>query len=396
MTWLRFRMPLKQTDELLIGELSIMDGDTEINSFLVTSGLPGCQSLEHQSARGRGPIPACQKVGISNYSVRTTPFDQRGTTGIEGNFYYIEPDPVDVPPRRGEFGIHFDANVPGSKGCVVFRKRGEWEDFQDFMLQYKRQGFQSISLIVEYNVREPNGGGEVPGTSYFTVTFPQPGVSLKTHDLIEFTGTASDKVARVIAEVGPGGPFKIGDVSPESNKWCFTQSLVTPGVSRPFSFRAFDSDGNFLQKIDFQLTLTAGSERTTTIKFTGKMSTFGGSNDTGMARDEGLALVQRYEDLPAYFLRPPSDSEGLGRLLDTQKYYLACRWNYGIIPKSDLVKIMAKVTNPRNGKFAEAKPVDWGPNELTGRVADLSPGLAEHLGLETDDICIVELSISEN
>lgn len=250
-------------------------------------------------------------------------------------------------------------------------------------------------MIVEYNLRQPNVGGEVPETSYFTVSLPQPGISLTTHDLIEFTGTASDKVAKVIAEVGPGGPFKIGDVSPESNKWCFTQSLVTPGVSRPFSFKAFDSNGNFLQKIDFQLTLTAGSARATKLKFEGNMSTLGGANDHGMARDEGLALVQRYEELPAYFLRPPSDDEGLGRLLNPQKYYLACRWNYGIVPKSDLVKVMAKVTNPRNGKFAEAKPVDWGPHERTGRVADLSPGVAEHLGLETDDICTVELYISE-
>jgi hypothetical protein len=135
MTWLRFRMTLKQSEELLTGELSIMDGDTNIGSFLVTSGLQGCQSLGHQSARGIGPIPSCQKVGISSYSVRTTPFDERGILGVEGNFYYIEPDPVHVPPPRGEFGIHFDANGPGSAGCVVFRKRGEWENFQEFMLQ---------------------------------------------------------------------------------------------------------------------------------------------------------------------------------------------------------------------------------------------------------------------
>jgi hypothetical protein len=47
--------------------------------------------------------------------------------------------------------------------------------------------------------------------------------------------------------------------------------------------------------------------------------------------------------------------------------------------------ILVEVTNPANGKRAYAKPIDWGPDETTRRVADLSPGLAWHLGLKTND-----------
>jgi hypothetical protein len=392
MTWLRFRMTLSDADNLLQGVLSFMEGDTPISSFTATSGLSGYQQLCHQSARGRGPIPSCKRLGITNYSVRTTPFDERGVTGVEGNFYYVEPDPVDVPPLRGEFGIHFDANIPGSAGCIVFPEQSEWEKFQDLMMQYKMQGHQCISLIVEYNVAETYQEDDVPGTSHFTVTFPRPGMSIKAHQPIEFGGAASDKVATIITEVGPGGPFKIGEVQPEKNQWSFVGTLVTPGLGRPFSFRAFDLDGNFLQRIDFKLTITPASSNLLSFKIDGLMSTFGGPDDSGMDSNEGLALVQRYEDLPEYFLRPPTVDEGLGRLLNPQKFYLACRWNYGVISKSDLLKSTAQVTNPLNGKSAEAKPVDWGPNENTGRVADLSPGLAEYLGLETDDRCIIELS----
>jgi hypothetical protein len=32
-----------------------------------------------------------------------------------------------------------------------------------------------------------------------------------------------------------------------------------------------------------------------------------------------------------------------------------------------------------------AYPADWGPHENTGRVADISPGLMQYLGIETDD-----------
>ena len=48
--------------------------------------------------------------------------------------------------------------------------------------------------------------------------------------------------------------------------------------------------------------------------------------------------------------------------------------------------------NPSNGRVADARPVDWGPNISTGRVADLSPGLAKELGLQTDDVVRITIS----
>ena len=39
----------------------------------------------------------------------------------------------------------------------------------------------------------------------------------------------------------------------------------------------------------------------------------------------------------------------------------------------------------RTGIALTAFPADWGPNEKTGRVADLSPGLMADLRIETDD-----------
>jgi hypothetical protein len=70
---------------------------------------------------------------------------------------------------------------------------------------------------------------------------------------------------------------------------------------------------------------------------------------------------------------------------------MACRWDYGVTSKSFLKTIKVKVANPKNGRSIDARPVDWGPNASTGRTADLSPGLASALGLDTDDVC--ELAI---
>ena len=129
----------------------------------------------------------------------------------------------------------------------------------------------------------------------------------------------------------------------------------------------------------------------------GKMSTFGGPKDTGMSADEGLALFTP-ADLqdPKYsylFLpTPPPGTTGLGRRLNPDKYYFACRWNYTDTPREFLKRALARVENPANGRTVDARPADWGPNISTGRVADLSPGLAAALGLQTDDVVRITIS----
>jgi len=129
----------------------------------------------------------------------------------------------------------------------------------------------------------------------------------------------------------------------------------------------------------------------------GKMSTFGGPKDTGMSTDEGLALfaptdLQNPKYSYLFLPTPPPGITGLGRRLNPDKYYFACRWNYNDTPKEFLKRALARVENPLNGRAADARPVDWGPNIATGRVADLSPGLAAALALETDDVVRITIS----
>jgi hypothetical protein len=129
----------------------------------------------------------------------------------------------------------------------------------------------------------------------------------------------------------------------------------------------------------------------------GKMSTFGGPHDLGMSPDEGLALFTKadlqnpkyaYLFLPA----PPPGTSGLGRRLNPDQYYFACRWNYAETSREFLRRALARVENPANGRAVDARPVDWGPHPSTGRVADLSPGLAAALGLDTDDVVRITIS----
>jgi N-acetylmuramoyl-L-alanine amidase len=121
----------------------------------------------------------------------------------------------------------------------------------------------------------------------------------------------------------------------------------------------------------------------------GTCSTFGGPADTGVSPSEGLAFIYDYDEAPWLFLPyQPAGTTGLARRLDPSVFYLACRWPYNIVSKEMLKGSgqMALVTAKDTGVSRLAHPADWGPHEeQTGRAADLSPALAESLGVGTDD-----------
>ena len=118
----------------------------------------------------------------------------------------------------------------------------------------------------------------------------------------------------------------------------------------------------------------------------GKVSWFGGPDDMGVAPDEGLAFIYEVDDAPQLFLRnQPAGTTGLARRLDPSVFYLACRWNYDVTSKTELLQTIALVRSVKTGKAFTAYPADWGPHEDTDRLADISPGLMDALGIETDD-----------
>ena len=118
----------------------------------------------------------------------------------------------------------------------------------------------------------------------------------------------------------------------------------------------------------------------------GKVSWFGGPDDEGVSPSEGLAFIYEMEMAPSLFLdEQPPDTSGLARRLDPSEHYIAMRWNYDEISKEDLLRTICLVRAPDTGKSFWARPADWGPNEKTGRVADISSGLMDDLGINTDD-----------
>jgi N-acetylmuramoyl-L-alanine amidase len=122
------------------------------------------------------------------------------------------------------------------------------------------------------------------------------------------------------------------------------------------------------------------------MKLRGKVSWFGGPEDTGVDPDEGLAFIAEVEQQPSIFLpEQPPGTTGLARRLNPDKYYIACRWDYDETPAFMLIEEMALVRAPKTGRSFKAYPADWGPHQDTGRIADISPGLMHALGIKTDD-----------
>jgi N-acetylmuramoyl-L-alanine amidase len=119
----------------------------------------------------------------------------------------------------------------------------------------------------------------------------------------------------------------------------------------------------------------------------GTCSHFGGPDDTGVSPDEGLAFIYDVDDAAQLFLPfQPEGTTGLARRLNPYVNYVACRWDYDVTPKPSLLEDVALVRNTTTGVALKAFPADWGPHEAkTGRVADLSPGLMDSLGVTTDD-----------
>lgn len=139
-----FTMELKPSTELIDGNLQLIYPDKKPIDYLATSGCQQWQQPEDQSARARGPIPA------GEYQIPTKPY-WLDTRGIEGWFFHITPDPIVINGvTRGEFGVHFDANAPGSAGCIVLRKFPGWQRFCDRMEAIAKSGIKSIPLSVSY------------------------------------------------------------------------------------------------------------------------------------------------------------------------------------------------------------------------------------------------------
>lgn len=140
-----FTMALGVSKKLILGSLKLVYSDGQVIDYLATSGLPDWQRFPDQWARAKGPIPA------GEYQIPTEPY-WLDTRGVEGYFFHITPDPVrgSGDRIRSELGIHWDANTPGTSGCIGLTNWEGWDGFCRRMARIAALGIKTLPLKVQY------------------------------------------------------------------------------------------------------------------------------------------------------------------------------------------------------------------------------------------------------
>lgn len=147
---LRFRLDTQSNKELITGLLELLLDGKVVNAYIATSGVAGYQDDGDWIHRGRGLIVP-DEVTRKTYQVSTTPVYLPEVKGVEGNFYPITPFLVNSGAgQRGDFGIHFDANVPGSSGCIVCRTKRGWTALERDIKAIADRGIKQIPLDINY------------------------------------------------------------------------------------------------------------------------------------------------------------------------------------------------------------------------------------------------------
>lgn len=142
---LRFELEPQESLDLLIGKLKLFQDDKEINCYQATSSIAGRQYRGAWEKKG-GLIPPGQP-----YQVATDPLWMPNIRGVEGSFYAITPFEIQTAgATRGDFGVHYDANVPGSMGCVVLLTQLGWDAFRRDIKLIMGKGVKLIPLVVSY------------------------------------------------------------------------------------------------------------------------------------------------------------------------------------------------------------------------------------------------------
>ena len=122
------------------------------NIWIAASSYSTLQGFESFHKRGGYLPPQYRVPNLRFWTVNLDPLDLWHNKGVRGNFYILTPTEVktDKGGVRSDFGIHKDANAPGSLGCIVLDS-DRFADFEDKMKSLKIQGIDSLPLFVFYS-----------------------------------------------------------------------------------------------------------------------------------------------------------------------------------------------------------------------------------------------------
>lgn len=145
-------LPENPTSNFIYGKLTL---NSEVGNitYQASSGVPNWQFLGAWKYPRRGCLPPSDRIG-AHYHVETNRLYLPKVKGVEGSFWCIKPFSVRADGvMRSDLGVHFDANVLGSAGCIVLsgkHKQEHFDSFKEAMRKLNRLGVYKIPLEVIY------------------------------------------------------------------------------------------------------------------------------------------------------------------------------------------------------------------------------------------------------
>lgn len=146
----KFVMNLEKGSQLIYGALYLIDkSGKQLRSYIATSGCAGWQSAADMWVVGKGPCPNLKELQISTHSIWSPE-----VRGVEGHYFSILPNRMRGPNGivRSCIGVHGDANVPGSAGCVVLKDINLFKtDLVPLFQKLEQAGVDTIPLEIVYS-----------------------------------------------------------------------------------------------------------------------------------------------------------------------------------------------------------------------------------------------------
>lgn len=140
-------------EDLDLGRLSLNNLSKEQTQIIkASSSYKTKQYPESFHELGGFLPPAYRCQGEFFWKVSTKPIPMPNHRGVRGNFYELTPFEVltDKGGRRSDFGIHLDANAPGSLGCIVTDAK-RFAEFEQWMSLLRDMDYQQVPLLVFYS-----------------------------------------------------------------------------------------------------------------------------------------------------------------------------------------------------------------------------------------------------
>jgi hypothetical protein len=151
-----FQMKPASSTSLIIGEIRLIESESQETRWPATSGIPRFQSDKHWWTRGKGLLPPSTAIRTP-YVMLTELTHSDNLKAVGENLFTVWP--LTTWNKRGEYkrtslAVHLDANhaaSPGSGGCIVLLNEFSWKDFCKKIGQWNRSGVKEMPLEVIYS-----------------------------------------------------------------------------------------------------------------------------------------------------------------------------------------------------------------------------------------------------